>query len=81
MSRPPCASSIYCVATPRCAAGACALARCAIPAGPPKLLPVVFGVSRVEDSDRVLLVAFRNPVSDDHLRALHELVRENSEAA
>ena len=37
--------------------------------------PKAFGVSRVADNDKVVLVSFNRPLTDDELRVLHEEIR------
>jgi hypothetical protein len=36
----------------------------------------VFGVSRLADNDKAVLISFSEPLTDDQLRHLHEYLRE-----
>ncbi len=63
-------------ATLREAADAIDRLRSVIGGTSPRAWPLVFGVSRVWDSPKGLLISFERRLADDELRALHDFLKE-----
>jgi len=42
-----------------------------------KRFPKCWGVSRMADNDQAVLVSFAEPLTDDQLRGLHDLIKDN----